>query len=266
MKRIGYLDAQRLRVGNVPNWDKVPALLTPGTMEAFGIYEQFTRYLLADNAVPTVPGWTNDTPTNTVLSIPNVVGGGVLLTAAAALDNNQGQIFRGDGVGGAFWPEMTKDIWYEARVKQTIAGTNQLNLAFGLVNPCLGTEILDDDGVGWNAGANNHLAFYTLDTGAGANAWSFSGDKGGVTDNNALGVDLVSDVFHYYGFHVYGTDPTGLLPMQCDVYYDRAIVAAGQVLAASIPVTGLTPFLCIKTGSVAEESVTMQYNMCVQLR
>ncbi|HUV76241.1 MAG TPA: hypothetical protein VMW00_06320 [Dehalococcoidales bacterium] len=260
-KKTDYIDAQRQRVGNVPNWGRVPAILTPGTMEAFGIFEKFGfNYILADAAEPSVPGWLCAN-TATVLSMADLSGGAVLLTTGVTIEDT-GQMQLGDGVGGAFWPAATKEIFYETRLKHTIAGTNVLKLAFGLIDPCGVTEICVDGNTRAPITAVDHLCFLTdIDTG---NAWQFEGRKGGVTDLNALTQTPESLVFHTYGFHVYGT--TTALPGFCDVYYDRAIIAAGQVLHTSIPVTGLTPFLCIKTGGAFIEAVYVDYTMCVELR
>jgi len=255
MKRIGFLDGRRSVVGGVPAWGGVPALLIPGQLQGYGIYEDFLRYILADAAEPSVPDWLC-AKTNTVLSIADIAGGAVLLTTGA-VDEDTGQMQLGDGVGGMFWPAAGKDIWFEARVKQTIAGTNTLNLAFGLQDPCGATEILADVGAG--PAVNNHLMFLTLDTGAGNNAWSFEGDKAGAPDRNALGENLESLVWHTYGFHVVGVT-------RVDVYYDRELVAAAEIATANIPVTGLTPFVCIKTGTTAIEAVYIDYIMCVQKR
>lgn len=255
MKKVGYIDARRQIIGGVPGWSQVPALLIPGQLKAYGIMEDFLGYVLADAAEPSIPNWLCAN-TSTVLSIADIVGGCVLLQTGAG-NEDTGQMQLGDGVGGAFWPAAGKDIWFEARVKQTITGTNTLNLAFGLQDPCGATEILADAGAG--PAAQNHLMFLTLDTGAGVNAWSFRGGKVAAATTNALAKNLESLVFHTYGFHVRGVT-------QVDVYYDRALIAAAKILTANIPVTGLMPFVCIKTGTTEIEAVYVDYIMCVQLR
>jgi len=40
-KNLGYIDGRRIRVGGVPVWGPVPSVLIPGTMEAYGIFEEF---------------------------------------------------------------------------------------------------------------------------------------------------------------------------------------------------------------------------------
>lgn len=255
MTRPGYIDGRRLVIGGMCGWTKVPALLVPGQMKAFGIMEDFFGSIeLAAGESP--PGWETDVfGGGGTFTIADIAGGyGLWQTGGANNDCIQSTL--GSLDGGAFWPAAGHDIWFEARVKQSIAGVNQLNLAFGLQDPSAGVYLGDNGG---GPQVNNHLMFLTLDTGAGNNAWSFEGDKAGAADRNALGVNLVSLVEHYYGFHVQGVT-------QVNVYYDRVLVAAGKVVTANIPVTGLMPFVCIKEGDGGAEAVYIDYVMCVQER
>lgn len=266
MKRVGFIDARRPVVGGIPGWTHVPGMLIPGQLQGYGIYEEFLGYVLS-NAEPSIPGWLCANQA-TVLSISAYRGGVVALSTGGA-DEDFGQMQLGDGVGGAFFPgvdpvnKLIKEIWFEALVKQTIAGGTTLNLAFGLVAPAGAGEILADGGGA--ALADNRLYFVTRDDGT-ASAWTFEGDKAGTTDPNLLGIALESLKWHTYGFHVHGIDGAGLLPAQCDVYYDRALVAAGQVTTLSIPTACLTPFVCIKTGDNVAEAVYVDYIMCIQQR
>jgi len=249
MKKLGFLDARRPVVGGIAGWSGVPAILVPGHMNAFGIFEDFLHSTeLAAGA--TVPGWELDA-TGTTLSIADIIGGCVLLTTGGT-DNDTGQLTLGSLDGGAFWPQAGKDIWFEARVKHSYSHADE-NLAFGLQDPSA-TEYLGDDGAG--AAVNNHLFFSVLD---GESEWYFEGDKAGETDRNALGKTPEDLVFHTYGFHVRGVT-------QVDVYYDRELVAAGKVVTDNIPVTGLMPFIFIKAGSGNAEAIYVDYIMCVQER
>lgn len=251
MKKIGFLDGRRPVVGGVPGWSGVPGLLIPGQMQAYGIFEDFlTATELAAGTI--VPGWELDV-TSTTLTIADIAGGAVLLTTGG-VDEDTGQLTLGSLDGGAFWPAAGKDIWFEARVKNSLTGTpKDENLAFGLQDPSA-TEYLADAGAG--PAVNNHLMFLTLD---GGTNWLFEGDKAGAADQNDLGKAVESLTYHTFGFHVVGVT-------RVDVYYDRELVAAGQVTTDNIPVTGLMPFIFIKAGSAAAEAIYVDYIMCVQQR
>jgi len=251
MKKVGFIDGRRPVVGGIPAWDEVPGLLIPGQLQGYGIYEEFLGITeLAAGAV--VPGWRLDGFNGgATLSLADVRGGNALLQTAGG-DNDSGQLTLGDGVHGTFFPEAGKDIWFEARMKHTYSEADE-NIAFGLIDPSEG-EYLDDDGGGLNIA--NHLLFVVLD---GESLWYFQGDKTGTSDKNSLAIAPVDLAYHTFGFHVRGVTAV-------DVYYDRALIAAGQVLTASIPVTGLMPFFTIKAGSGNVEAVYFDYMMCIQAR
>jgi hypothetical protein len=250
MKKVGFIDARRPTVGGIPAWGEAPALLIPGQLQGYGIYEEFLG--VTELAAPVVPGWRLDVfGGGGALSLADVRGGNVLFQTNGA-NNDSGQLTLGDAVHGAFFPEAGKDIWYEAKMKHSYSEADE-NIAFGLIDPSVG-EYLDDDGGGLNIA--NHLLFVVLD---GEALWYFQGDKTGTTDKNSLATAPVDLALHTFGFHVRGVTAV-------DVYYDRALIAAGQVLTASIPVTGLMPFFAIKAGSGHVEAVYFDYIMCVQKR
>ena len=251
MKRLGFIDGRRPVVGGVPAWTEVPGLLIPGQLQAYGIYEEFLGITeLAAGAV--VPGWRLDVfGGGATLSLADVRGGNVLLQTAGG-NNDAGQLTLGDALHGAFWPEADKDIWYEALMKHSYVEADE-NIAFGLMDPAV-AAYLGNDGAG--IAINNHLAFVVLD---GEALWYFQGNKAAAVDKNSLAIAPVNLVYHTFGFHVRGVT-------QVDVYYDRNLIAAGQVLTANIPVTGLMPFFAIKEGSGNVEAVYFDYKMCIQRR
>lgn len=256
MKRTGNINAARIVVDGIPAWAEVPAVLVPGNMDAFGIYDDcFQECNLAADRGPV--GY-RVMATNGTWATADVAGGVMQMNTSDTADNDVIQITLGGDDGGAFWCAANVQTFFEIRCRQTILGTNTLNLAFGLQDPA-NTEYLADAGAG--PAVNNHLMFLTLDTGAGVNAWSFEGDLAGTTDRNALSTNLDSLTWHTYGFFVDGITA-------CYVYYDRAYVAAGLVATASIPITGLMPFVCIKDGNVAAmaEYIQIDYIMCIQTR
>jgi len=254
-KKIGFIDGRRPVVGGINAWTEVPGLLIPGQLQGYGIYEEFMG--VSELNVPAgighnVPGWeSNIFNGGAALSLADIRGGNVLLQTAGG-NNDSGQLTLGDVVGGAFWPAADKDIWFEALMKHTYAVADE-NIAFGLIDPDAAVYLADDGG---GIPINNHLAFVVLDGGA---LWCFQGNKAGLVDTNSLAIAPVDLVFHTFGFHVRGVTAV-------DVYYDRVLVAAGQILTANIPVTGLMPFFAIKAGSAAVEAVYFDYIMCIQRR
>lgn len=256
LKKTGNIDSRRITIDGIGGWPQVPAVLIPGNLQAYGIYDDFFEECnLA--AGRTLDGWRLRA-TNALFTIADVVGGVFMLNTSDTADNDVAQLTLGGEDGGAFWPAAHHDIFFEVRVRQTILGVNTLNLAFGLQDPAA-AEYLGDDGGGPTT--DNHIMFLTLDTAAGNNAWSFESDKAGTADRNALTLNLDALTWHTYGFWVRGV--TNIY-----VFYDRVYYADGLIATDEIPVTGLMPFFCIKDGNGAalDEYIQVDYIMCVQIR
>jgi len=254
----GYIDGRRFRVGNVPTWGSVPDVPIPGTMEAYGIFDDFLSCedLNAAGSTPTDQGvwefWIQNAAT---IAQADEVGGNAIITCGG-LNEDSGQITLGclksARSGGAFFPAAGKHLWFEARAKATNLGTGQLNIFLGLIAPVNAAILADAGGALPN---NNMLGFVVRD---GETDYSFVGDKAAAEDYNGLGV-AIDTSYHYFGFYVNGVTDVA-------VYLDRTLIAAGAVLTANIPVVGLMPAFAIKAGSAAAETLTIDYVMCVQLR
>jgi len=251
MKKIGYIDGRRIRVGGVPNWGPVPDVLTPGSMEAYGIYEDFVtleQLAVGGNS----QGWDFWIQNAAVLSHADVAGGHALITCGGA-DEDSGQIVLGSLAGGGiFFPAADKHIWFEARVYVGEVGA-QSNYFMGLVDPVNAALLADGGGAGVMPN-NNCLGFFCYD---GVANWYSIGDKAGVQSSVDLTIAAAA-AWHTFGFYVNGVTDVQL-------YYDRAAVGA-VIATANIPVTGLMPAIAVKAGAVAAETIQADYVMCVQLR
>ena len=258
--RTGFIDGRRTRVGGVPIWGPVPDVLIPGSMEAYGFYEDFlgVEDLAAAGSVAIGKSvWEHWIQVAATIAQADVAGGAAILTTGA-LDNDSGQIILGsDAGGGAFFPAANKHMWFEARVRSgLLVAAATFNYFVGLINP-VGAAILTNDGA---IPANpDIIGFIARDTEVN---WSFMGDNAAAQDINPLGAGCVVDnAWHYFGFYV-----NGVTDVTC--YYDRVAVAAGAILTANIPVTGLMPAFAVKTGDALNVADTLEvdYVMCVQLR
>jgi len=256
-RQPGYIDGRRARVGGVPIWGPVPSVLTPGTMEAYGIFDDFLSCedLAANGAFPTGQAtWEFLEATIGTIDQADEVGGAFIIASPATI-NQGGQIILGSNAGGsAFKPAAGKHIWFEARAKVVIGSAAKFNYFIGLVEP----EAVD---ILVNAGAiptnDEIIGFIVRDT---ESNWSFMGSKADFQDINDLGAPAVVDTsYHYFGFYV-----NGVTSVTC--YYDRAVIAAGAIADTSIPVVGIMPAFAVKAGDGNIESMTVDYIMCVQLR
>ncbi len=260
MKRTGFIDGRRLRIGGMPPWEAVPAILPPGIMEAYGILDDFlgVEDLVATGSMATSQGvWEFFIQVAGTIAQADVAGGAAIITTGAA-DNNAGQIILGSNAGGgAFFPAAGKHMWVEARVRAgTLVAAATFNYFFGLVNPVAATILVDDGAV---PVIPDIIGFIARDTEVN---WSFMGDNAGAQDINPLGAGcVVNNAWHYLGFYV-----NGVTSVTC--YYDRAAIAAGALATANIPVTGIMPALAVKSGDAlgVADTLEVDYVMCVQLR
>lgn len=252
----GYIDGRRVRVGNVPNWGPVPNILIPGTMEAYGIFEDFVSLealAVGGNSM----GWDfyeSRALAGSAAALAQAdVAGGVGIITCTGLDEDTGQIVLGSLAGGGiFFPAADKHIWFEARIYAGEVGA-QSNYFVGLINP-VNADILTDGGGAGAMPNQDIIGFFCYD---GVANWYSVGDKATVQSVVNLGV-AVTAAWHTLGFYV-----NGVTSVQC--YYDR--VATGAIIApANIPVTGLMPAIAVKAGAVAAETISVDYVMCVQLR
>ncbi|KKL91911.1 hypothetical protein LCGC14_1889950 [marine sediment metagenome] len=249
----GYLDGRRSRVGNVSTWSDVPNVLIPGTLEAYGIFEDFVS-LEQLNIGGDSNGWDFWIQNAAVLSQGDNAGGAALITCGGT-DEDSGQIILGALAGGGiFFPAADKHLWFEARVYAGVVSAAEFNYFIGLINPVNAAILADAGGAFPN---DDMLGFAAVDGDAN---WSFVGDNASAEDLNPLGAGaVVTAAWHTLGFYVNGvTDVT--------VYYDRVAIAAGAIATANIPTTGLMPAIAVKAGAVAAETITVDYVMCVQLR
>jgi len=259
-RQPGYIDGRRTRVGNVPLWGSVPNVLIPGTMEAYGIFEDFAGIEdLAAAATLALPSgaWDFFIVVAAGVAQADVVGGAAIITTGA-LDEDAGQITLGSAAsGGAFFPAAGKHLWFEARVRcGLLVAAATFNYWVGLVDPTA-AAILPAGGGAFTF--NNILGFCAQDTDVN---WSTIGRNVAVEDLNPLGAGCVVDnAWHTYGFYINGVTNAAF-------YYDRVLQAAGAILTASIPITGLMPSIGVRTGDALNVADTIEadYIMCVQLR
>jgi len=248
----GYIDGRRVRVGNVPTWGDVPGVLIPGTMEAYGIFEDFVS-LEQLNIGGNSMGWEFWIQNAAVLTHADLAGGHALITCGGA-DNDSGQITLGSlGGGGIFFPAADKHIWFEARVYAGVVAAAEFNYFVGLINP-VNAAILEDNGA---VPLTNQdiIGFLSYD---GQTNWYSIGDKAGAQARVDTAT-AVTAAWHTLGFYVNGvTDVT--------IYIDRTAVPAAAIATANIPVNGLMPAIAVKAGAVAAETIKVDYVMCVQLR
>lgn len=255
MKKIGYIDGRRIRVGGMEAWGPVPSVLIPGTEEAYGIFEEFlgVEQLNVGGNSHDWEFWIQNAAVLTQADEP----GGVGIITCGGTNNDSGQIILGAlAGGGGFFPLASKHLWFEAKIRAGLVGPAvETNYFVGLMDP-LNAAILADNG---GALPNNILGFVKRDLALEVN-WSFVGRKIAVEDMNPLGDDcVVENDWHTLGFYINGI--TNVV-----VYYDREVIADGAVLFANIPLTGLMPAIAVKDGSGAAETIEVDYVMCVQLR
>jgi len=256
MRKTGLIPHNRIAVSGIPQFPGVPAILIPGALTYFGIYEEFLNGLCTDiGAHFAPPGWTlRHTGAASLCTVADLAGGGLTLTGGAA-DNDTVQITLGDAIGGAFWMADNREIFFETRLQHTLGG--EVNIGIGLIDPA-GADYLANGGA-----ALPNADFIMFDTLDGDANWMISGNKAaaGVDENNT-GIARVAATPITLGFHVYG------LPLNyvCDCYVNRALIAAAQLPFASIPLTGLMPFIAQKNGWAGPDSVTVDYIMCVMNR
>lgn len=251
----GYIDGRRIRVGNVPNWGSVPNILTPGTLEAYGIFDDFVtleQLAVGGNS----NGWDfyeSRALAGSAAALAQAdVAGGVAIITCNGNDEDTGQIILGALAGGGiFHCAADKHLWFEARIRAGEVGA-QSNYFVGLINP-VNDDILEDAGAVPLTNPDI-IGFLCYD---GVANWYSIGDK---TTTQAR-VDLtiaVSGGWQTLGFYV-----NGITSVQC--YIDR--VAAGAVIAtANIPTNGVMPAIAVKAGAAAAETIEVDYVMCVQLR
>lgn len=254
MKKIGYIDGRRIRVGGVPAWGPVPSVLTPGTMEAYGIFEEFlgVEQLNIGGNSHDWEFWIQNAAILTQADVP----GGVGIITCGGTDNDSGQIILGAlAGGGGFRIAADKHLWFEALIRAGHASADEFNYFVGLIKP-VNAAILGNNGGAFPN--DNMVGFSVRDTDAN---WSFMGDDGSTEVINPLGAArIVDNEWHSLGFYISGVDTV-------TVYYDGGVVAAGALVAANIPDgVGLMPAIAVKDGGGAAETIEFDYVMCVQLR
>lgn len=256
MKRLGFLDGRRPVVGGVVGWSGVPALLIPGQGQVFGIFEDFLKSTeLAAGEAPT--GWETELSgvgEGTFIIAEQLGGAGRWQTDGG--DDHAIQSTLGSVDGGAFIPQVDKDIWFEARVK--LSHIAEIIVAIGLQDP---SETIYMGNAGAGPAVQNHLLFTAVDAGAGVTEnWHFEGGKVAAEEDKNLAIPLVAlPTWFKLGFHVHGVT-------KVDVLVDDAIVAAGEIVTANIPTTGLMPVVCLKGGAAEIQTLYVDYIMCVQKR
>lgn len=258
MKKTGYIDSRRLR-GGVAELQKVPTVLFPPNMDAFGINEDFESIeglAAAANLAAGKSVWQYFIVVAATIAQLNLAGG-VARMAVPATDENSAQIILGStAAAGSFFPAAGKDIWFEARVRCGLLPVPATtNYFVGLVTPAAAAILAAAGG----ALPNDMMGFVKRDQALEIN-WSFVGRKVAVEDANPLGI-VVDNGWHYFGFHVNGTTSV-------EVYYDRALVPAGALAFANISVGGLMPCIAIRTGDAtpAADNIDIDYVMCVESR
>lgn len=250
----GYIDGRRVRVGNISTFLDVPGILIPGTLEAYGIFEDFTsleQLAVGGNS----QGWDFWIQNAAVLTHADVAGGHALITCGGA-NEDSGQIVLGSLAGGGiFWPAADKHIWFEARIYAGVVAAGEFNYFVGLVDPVNAALLADAGGAGAMPN-DNCIGIWSYD--GGTDNWYSIGDDSGTQATVDLG-EAVTAAWITLGFYV-----NGITSVQC--YINR--VATGAIIApANLPDgLGLMPAIAVKNGSAAADTIQVDYVMCVQLR
>ena len=252
MKRIGNLDSKRVTIDGINGWPEVPAVLVPGSMQAYGIYDDFLKECnLA--AGRTLNGWRLRATGGTFI-IANEAGG-VGLMQTGAVNDQLAQITLGGDATGAFFPAADKDIYFEVRTKVDTVCAGTANVAFGLIDPAA-ADYLQAAGAGVSQA--DYICWEMLDD--AVTTWNFTAaSTGGGVDRNVTTTAYESLTFHTFGFWVHGI--TNIYP-----FYDRVYEPLGLIAAANIPLTGLMPFFAVRSGDGTNEPLYFDYCMCIQER
>lgn len=251
-KRTGNIDSRRITIDGIGGWPEVPAVLVPGNLQAYGIYDDFFRECnLA--AGRTLDGWRLRA-TGGAFTVADEAGG-VGLMQTGAVNDQLAQITLGGDLTGAFFPAAGHDIYYEVRTKIDTVGAGAGNMGFGLINPVAGDYY---QAAGAGIVQADYICWETIDD--AVDTWNFTGaSTGGGVDRNDIEIDLESLTFHTFGFWVRGI--TEILP-----FYDRVYYPAGRIVTANIPLVGLMPFFAVRSGDGTNEPLYFDYLMCIQDR
>jgi len=265
MKKTGLLEHNRIAVAGVPQFSGRPAVLIPGALDWYGLYEEFLNGPGTDRGGHFAPtGWTmRHTGAASAVTVADLAGGAITFTGGAA-NNDTVQLTLGDAIipgGGAFLVADGNDIYFEARIAAH-SMTGETNIGIGLIDPAAADYLADDGAAPPNVGT---LGLFTLDIGhAGpcpAHRWYSVGRKAAAEAYGDTGIAIVAATPITLGFHVSGNTPNYI----ADFYVNRVLIPAAQQVFANVPLTGLMPFIALKNGAVSE-TLTVDYVMCIQAR
>lgn len=252
VKRTGNIDARRITIDAIPGWPEVPAVLVPGNMDVYGIYDDFFKECnLA--AGRTLNGWRLRVTGGawTMADEP----GGVGLMQTGAVNDQLAQVTLGGDATGAFLPAAHHDIYYEVRTKIDTVGAGTANVGFGLINPAAADYY---QAAGAGIAQTDYICWETIDD--AVDTWSFtSASAAGGVDRNDIEIDLESLTFRTFGFWVRGLD--AIYP-----FFDRVYYPAGLIATANIPLVNLMPFFAVRSGDGTNEPLYFDYCMCIQER
>ena len=252
VKRTGNINAARITIDGISGWPEVPAILIPGNLQAYGIYDDFLGECnLA--AGRTQDGWRLLVASGTWILANEAGGVGLLQTGA--VNDQLAQITLGGETTGAFFPVANKDIYFEVRIKVGTAGAGTSNVAFGLIDPAAAAYL---GAAGGGITVADYICWETLDD--GVTTWNFTAaSTAGGVDRNVTATELESLTYHTFGFWVNGI--TAIYP-----FYDRVYEPLGLIATANIPLTGLMPFFAVRSGDGTNEPLYFDYCMCIQER
>ena len=255
MNKLGYIDGNRIRMGNETLWSDFPSITNPSSV--FGIMEDFLGGCIGD----VTSLWTLDNTNGTALLITGAGGqGGILeMDTTATLDNDFANVKLSDtDLGGPF--KITKNsgkkLWFEARARAAQDSVETMCLV-GLV-PATVTEAVADDTGAFNGSDGAYFRILA----ATPAEWDVACAKN-TNETEILGAAAVNaSDYHTFGIHFDGVNTVTF-------YIDGASVGTSAADATDWPDdVYLTPMLCVKSGVVGAASRVLEvdYIKCYQQR
>jgi len=252
LKKLGYINGNRIRMGDETLWSDFPSIANPSSV--FGIMEDFLGGCIGD----VTSLWTLDN-TNGTAALINGHGGLLKMDTTATLDNDFANVKLSDAdVGGPF--KITKNsgkkLWFEAYARAAQATAETMCL-IGLV-PEDQTEAVADDTGAFNGGDGAYFRILA----ATPAEWDVACAKN-TNETEILGAAAVNaSDYHTFGIHFDGVNTVTF-------YIDGASVGTSAADAANWPDDEyLTLMLCVKSGVVGAASRVLEvdYIKCYQQR
>jgi len=255
LNKLGYIDGNRIRMGNETLWSDFPSIANPSS--AFGIMEDFLGGCIGD----VTSLWTLDAinGTATLVRGAGAQGGILKMDTTATADNDFVNVKLSDtDLGGPF--KITKNsgkkLWFEAYVDTSYA-ISEIMCLVGLV-PETVTEAVGNDTGAFNG--DDGVYFRIL--AATPSEWDVACSKG-THETEILGAAAVNaGDWHTFGIHFDGVNTVTF-------YIDGAAVGTSAADATNWPDdVHLTPMFCVKSGNAVPASRVLEvdYIKCYQQR